>query len=214
MDKLKGYTDTLKEIESVRAQKLYELTKRRREGLISQAGFDAERKLIHETADKLKEQTQKEYRIYRDAYRKELALSLNAPADSTPESEALWRKATEKVQNAKTHEQINALVREANTWRDADLARALVYAHAGTRDKEYIHASLLGKDAVIDELYNFEREHAGYRPQNETPPEEVSWSGWTTPDKVVGADGVPGRVRSIFPKGRKDEEERRRREEE
>lgn len=211
MDKLNRYTETLKEIESVRARKLYELTQRRQKGLISQAGYDAERKLIHQAADKFKEETQEEYRIYRDTYRKELALSLNAPADSTPESETLWRKAIEKVQNAKTPEQINALVREANTWKDANLARALVYAHAGTRDKEYIHASLIGQDAVIDELYSFEKEHAGYRSPNQTPPELSSWSGWTTPDQVVGEDGIPGRTRSLKPQPKKnrntDEEE-------
>lgn len=213
MDNLKKYTDILERIEQVRAQKLYELNKRRQEGKISQVGFDKERKTIHEAANALKEQTQKEYSIYRDEYRKALALSLNAPSDSTPEAETLWRKAIEKVQNAKTHEEINALVRQATTWKDKDLSRALVYAHAGTRDKEYIHASLLGQDAVIDELYNFEKEHAGYRAPNQTAPEYQSWDGWVTPDKVVGADGVPGRTRSIFPKGRKDEEEQRRREE-
>lgn len=214
MDRLTHYRETLEKIEQVRAQKLYELNKRRQEKKVSEDTYEKERKLIHEASDELKKQMQEEYRIFRDTYRKELALSLNAPADNTPESETLWRKAIEKVQNAKTHEEINALVREANTWKDANLARALVYAHAGTRDKEYIHASLIGQDAVIDELYNFEKEHAGYRSPNQTPPELSSWSGWTRPDQIVGADGVPGRTRSIFPKGKKDEEERRRREEE
>lgn len=215
MDNLKKYADILEQIEHVRAQKLYDLNKRRTEGKISQLGFDKERKAIHEAADELKEQTQKEYSIYRDEYRKALALSLNAPEDDTPEAKARWRKAIEKVQNAKTHEEINELVREASRWKDADLARALTYAHAGTRDKEYIHASLLGQDAVVDELYNFEKLHAGYRAPQQTAPESSSWSGWTTPSQVVGADGVPGRLRSLNPKQRKqDEEEQRRQQEE
>lgn len=211
MDRLTHYKETLEQIERVRAQKLYELNRRRQEKKISQATYEIERKAIHIGADELKQKTQEDYRIYRDAYRKELALSLNAPADSTPESESLWRKAIEKVQNAKTHDEINALVREASTWKDTNLARALVFAHAGTREKEYIHASLVGQDAVIDELYNFEREHAGYRLPNQTPPELKSWSGWTTPDQVVGEDGIPGRTRSLKPQPKKnrntDEEE-------
>lgn len=215
MDRLTQYINKLEIIEQSRAQKHFELNKKRQENKLSQSGYREQLKLIDTAHNELKEQTRKEYQLYRDTYRKALALSLNAPSEPSPEAEALWRKAIEKVTNAKTHEEINALVREASTWKDKDLSRALVYAHAGTRDKEYIHAALLGQDAVIDELYNFEKVHAGYRNPRETPPEFVHSDGFTSPENVVGADGVPGRLHSIDPKRRKkDEEERQRAERE
>jgi len=216
MDKLKQYADTLKETEATRAKKLWELNRRRLDEHLPQAKYEQERTFINNAFDRLKQNTQKEYELYKKEYRKALALQLNAPSDPSPEAEARWRKAIDKVQNAKTHEQINALCREASMWKDADLARALTLAHAGTREKEYIHFSVLGQDAIVDELYKLEREAGGYLAPTDVPPEHSSWDGWTSPDQIAGADGIPGRVHSINPKRRRDEErqEEQRRQEE
>jgi len=198
MDKLRAYRQQLKDIETSRSQKLYELNRRKLERNYNPKNFDADKKLINEAHSKLKDIVRTEMQVYQEALRKALANRLNAPSDDTPEAESRWRKAIEKVEQAKTPKEIDALVTLANRWKDADLSRALVYAHAGTRDKEYIHNAVLERDEVIKELYNLEREFGSYRSPDEIHQQNAEiWDGWTTPESVSGEDGVPGRTRSL-----------------
>lgn len=198
MDKLRQLRQQLKDIEASRSQKLYELNRRKLERDYNPKNYDADKKLINEAHSKLKDIVRKELQTYQETYRKALAEQLNAPSDNTPEAESRWRKAIERVEQAKTPEQIQELCRYANKWKDSDIARALVYAHAGTSEKEYIHRAVLERDEIITELYNLEREFGAYRSPDEIHAQnEDMVDGWTTPENIAGADGVPGRVNSI-----------------
>lgn len=201
MDKIRAYKELLKRLENERSNQLYKINRKRQEQhYYDPKKYEEERKLINATINEEKSRVLEEMNTYKGALRKGLALALNSPRDSSPESETLWRKAIEKVQNATSPEDIRELTRQATIWKDRDLARALVFSKAGTRDYEYIHHSLQDQDEVIKALYEFEREFGDYRtPEKLNEDRYDSMLGWVSPDQVVGADGVPGRIKSIKP---------------
>jgi Mg/Co/Ni transporter MgtE len=185
----------LEEAQVHHAQELHRI-QLEEQGKLDQSQYHAKRKQIADLHQEMTKSLTDTLAQTQEQTRRTLADSLLRPDSAHPEDMRHFRATVDLVESAgKDISKIEELIHRALKYQDRTLARLLVRAHCGTKDRKTMHQALAQIDKTCKATYDFESKHGAYRKDN-----SPTMAGWITPEqaKEIWADGVPGRLKSPF----------------
>jgi len=195
-DELDKLTQMLEQTQVRHAQELNKLQQEYKD-LVDRSEYKAKKREITELHEQISKTLSKTIEETRESTRKQLAESLLRPDSNHPEDVRHYRAMVDLVEQAgQDTKKIDELVHRALKYRDRTLARLLIRAHCGTKDKRTMHMALSNLDPTIKQLYDFESSWGSYNKQDSPR----TWTGWVTYDANTRFPDIPGRPDHLQPR--------------